>query len=89
MCDNKLCYRYDMLDSKMPYPNGEIFSPSTGRLANRKYKYVNCCEDENGVNICNKDLSKLTIKIKKNGIDINPNLHIPYGVTDVDVEYIE
>lgn len=89
MCDNKQCYQYELLDSKLPYPNGEIFSPTTGKLANRTYKYVNCCEDAYGVNICNKDLSKLKIVIKKNGIDINPNLHFPYGVTDVEIEYKE
>ena len=50
---------------------------------------MNCCEDADGVNICNKDLSKLKIVIQKNGIDINPNLHFPYGVTDVEIEYKE
>ena len=63
MCDQNGCYKYELLDSKMPYPNGEVFSPSTGRLENRRYRYVNCCEDENGVNICNKDLSKLKFSV--------------------------
>lgn len=89
MCEQTFCYRYDFLDSKMPYPNGEIFSPATNKLSNKQYNYIKCCEDENGDNTCCNDLSKLKIIIKKNGIDINPNLHFPYGVTDVDIEYKE
>ena len=45
MCDQTFCYRYEFLDSKLPYPNGEIFSPATNKLVNRNYNYIKCCED--------------------------------------------
>ena len=81
------CYKYTVFDTELPFPNGEVFGPSTNNFENRKYGYINYCyikpEDEDSCK--NEKLCKLKIILED---DTNiPNINIPYGITEVEFCY--
>ena len=84
LCDD-VCTKYEVQHTELPYPDGECFAPKYVYLGNKVYRYAPI-ENCNGTE-CN--VHNLKIVLKKNDDNILPHLHIPFGVTEVEVEYTE